>query len=146
FVDVLRGQKIALLAVDEAHCISQWGHDFRPDYSRLGEIRRQLGSPPVVALTATATVQVQKDIFTQLEVGEGEILWEGVERPNLHLAARECTDPDEKFAGLEEWLDAVKGPKIVYFTLITHLSQVSARLACRAHVTYHGDLDDRVRQ
>ena len=63
FLQAIEHCQIQLLAVDEAHCISQWGHDFRPDYSRVGEFRAMLGNPPTLALTATATPEVQKDIL-----------------------------------------------------------------------------------
>ena len=66
FCDAVAQVSVSLLAVDEAHCVSQWGHDFRPDYSRLAEIRARLGDPTTVALTATATPEVQADIVTQL--------------------------------------------------------------------------------
>ncbi len=66
FLEVLRSRKIVLMAVDEAHCISEWGHDFRPDYSRMREIRALLGDPTTIALTATATRDVQSDIIKQL--------------------------------------------------------------------------------
>ncbi len=72
FLAMLAKVKVTLLAVDEAHCISQWGHDFRPDYSRLGEIRAQLGNPQTMALTATATREVQQDILKQLGILEGK--------------------------------------------------------------------------
>src|SRR5262249_7997915 len=132
----------------EAHCISQWGHDFRPDYSRVGEVRKFLGSPPVVALTATATLEVQKDILRQLGLNEENCLklWEGVERPGLFLSAVECEGFDEKLEAVGAWLAEVSGPKILYFTLITNLEKVSAKLAGVPHVTYHGDLEDRARK
>src|SRR5690606_17223902 len=66
FAEVMAQRKVRLLAVDEAHCVSQWGHDFRPDYTRLAEIREQLGNPPTLALTATATRDCQQDIIAQL--------------------------------------------------------------------------------
>ena len=68
FLKAIAGRKIQLLAVDEAHCISQWGHDFRPDYSRLGEFREMLGNPLTLALTATATPEVQQDILKKLNL------------------------------------------------------------------------------
>jgi ATP-dependent DNA helicase RecQ len=147
FLETVRGLKIALLAVDEAHCISQWGHDFRPDYSRVGEVRRLLGNPQVIALTATATREVQADILRQLGMN-GETLWEGVERPNLHLAASECEGFDEKIEGAVEWLRGTVGPKIIYFTLISTLEKVSHVLQVKGfkHTVYHGDLEDRARK
>ncbi|MBX3021443.1 MAG: ATP-dependent DNA helicase RecQ [Bdellovibrionales bacterium] len=145
FRQLLAKVPIALLAVDEAHCISQWGHDFRPDYSRLGAIRQQLGNPPVIALTATATHEVQADILKQLAMGpDAQVLWAGVERPNLHLAAEEFDERDDKEEALLRWLSATEGPKIVYFTLISTLEKVSENLRAKkfAHDVYHGDLDD----
>lgn len=149
FLDVVKERGVKLLAVDEAHCISQWGHDFRPDYSRLGEIRKLLGMPQVVALTATATRIVQDDIVQQLSMGpEAQILWEGVERPNLHLSAGEYDREEDKLKGLEEWLGEVSGPKIVYCTLIGTLERVSEWLQTKKimHEVYHGDRGDRERK
>ena len=77
FQSVIGKLKVKLFAIDEAHCISQWGHDFRPEYSRLGEVRKRLGSPPTIALTATATDDVRDDIVRQLEFREqiGRASW-----------------------------------------------------------------------
>lgn len=135
--------EVKLLAVDEAHCISQWGHDFRPDYSRLGQIRQRLGNPQVIALTATATLAVQEDILAQLQMSDAQILGEGFERPNLFLAAEEFEDTEDKLEALAEWLLEVQGPKIVYCTLISTLEKVSENLRSRGvlHDVYHGDLD-----
>ncbi len=134
--------KVELLAVDEAHCISQWGHDFRPDYSKLAEIRDFLGRPRCVALTATATQEVQEDIRRQLGMDkEALTLWEGVERPNLHLAAEEFEHKDDKLEALKAWLKTTSGSKIVYFTLISTLEKVSAAIAEIPHEVYHGELD-----
>jgi len=149
FLKTLQKVKVPLLAVDEAHCISQWGHDFRPDYSRLGEIRRLLGDPQVIALTATATKEVQADILKQLRLpADSPVLWEGVERPNLYLSAVECDGFEEKIEAAVEWLRTVDGPKIIYFTLITNLEKVSHALQVAGfpHEVYHGDLDDRPRK
>jgi ATP-dependent DNA helicase RecQ len=77
-----------LLAVDEAHCISQWGHDFRPEYSRLGEARKKLGDPPTIALTATATDDVREDIIAQLGLREPTVVVTGFDRPGLLYESR----------------------------------------------------------
>lgn len=85
FIDSLQNRKTSLLAIDEAHCISQWGHDFRPDYTKISEFREILGKPATIALTATATPEIQKDIVLQmgLQESEIEIYNEGICRPNL---------------------------------------------------------------
>src|SRR5581483_2210418 len=77
-----------LFAVDEAHCISQWGHDFRPEYSQLGEVRRKLGSPTTIALTATATDDVRTDIMQKLALREPSIVVTGFDRPNLSYESK----------------------------------------------------------
>ncbi len=148
FLEMLKGLKVTMLAVDEAHCISQWGHDFRPDYSRLGEIRALLGHPQTMALTATATREVQADILKQLGIEkDAQTFWEGVERPNLYLSGVEFADDDDKLEAVAEWLREVQGPKILYFTLISTLVRVSEWLETKGfvHKTYHGDMDDRAR-
>lgn len=88
FRDALEQVSVALLAVDEAHCISQWGHDFRPDYLAIRDLLPDIGRPPVVALTATATPQVQADIVQQLALERPERLVTGFNRPNLHFEVR----------------------------------------------------------
>ena len=83
FLDAVRAVGLKLLAVDEAHCISEWGHDFRPDYARLGYFRRMLGNPTTIALTATATDAVRRDIVEQLDLHEPRTFITGFARPNL---------------------------------------------------------------
>ena len=150
FVAVLRERDIRLLAVDEAHCISEWGHDFRPDYTRVGEFRRELGNPTTIALTATATPDVQIDILRQLGIesfGESldqcQLFHEGIQRPNLSLQVREVWGLDEKIALVVETLKRLgNNSGIVYFTLIRTLEEMSDRLHQMGidHVCYHGDL------
>src|SRR5215211_3542848 len=82
--DRLRAIGISLLAIDEAHCISEWGHDFRPSYLRVGAVRDKLGSPPTIALTATATPDVRRDIARQLGLRDPETVVTGFDRRNLH--------------------------------------------------------------
>ncbi|RMD59190.1 RecQ family ATP-dependent DNA helicase [Candidatus Parcubacteria bacterium] len=85
FVNSLKNIKISLFAVDEAHCISQWGHDFRPSYLKLKTVIEKVGRPPVVALTATATPEVRYDIIKQLDIPQAEIVITGFNRPNLQF-------------------------------------------------------------
>lgn len=148
FVEVILKRKIQLLAIDEAHCISQWGHDFRPDYSRLGEIRQLLGDPPTMALTATATPAVQKDILQQLRILDAQVFVSGLERPNLSLNVHSVVGLDEKVRAIVGLTHQVSGSAIVYFTLIQTLEKVSnelARLGIR-HLVYHGSMSAQDRK
>lgn len=154
FREALASVDVRLLAVDEAHCVSEWGHDFRPDYTRLREIREQLGQPTTIALTATATPEVQADIIHQLGLTASEVklVQEGIERPNLSLHVEPVYDDDQKL----EWVLRLLGDEqgvaagscIVYFTLIKALQRFSEQLQRRqiAHLCYHGDLDRRQRR
>ncbi len=150
FVELIRRRRLSLLAVDEAHCISQWGHDFRPDYSRVGEIRRLLGNPTTLALTATATPDVQDDIITQLGLTRGQIklFHEGIARPNLHLAVHQVWGQEEKLQNLLALLQRLPGNGICYFALIKTLQEFGERLRARglAALHYHGDLDSLERK
>ena len=148
FLEVIARRDVRLLAVDEAHCISEWGHDFRPDYSRLVEIRELLGNPTTIALTATATPDVQADIVRQLGLrpDQIELFHEGIDRPNLRLDVEEVWGDDEKLARIVAVRDRYStspGSGIVYFTLIRTLERFSELLRQRRvpHVCYHGDLD-----
>ncbi len=85
FLNDLKKTKVSLFAIDEAHCISQWGHDFRPSYLRLKNVVKEIGSPIVVALTATATIEVREDIMKQLNLNKANLIVSGFARPNLHF-------------------------------------------------------------
>lgn len=150
FCEVMQQRTILLLAVDEAHCISEWGHDFRPDYTRVDEIREELGNPPTIALTATATPEVQQDIVRQLglEPHQIHLFHAGIERPNLSLAVRHVWDDDEKFDAVREIRSRHCGSGIIYFTLIRKLREFSDQLWSDniSHLVYHGDLDRRDRR
>lgn len=147
FLQSIQGRKLGLLAIDEAHCISQWGHDFRPDYSRLGEFRKALGDPPVLALTATATPEVQKDILRQLNIPTAPVFSSGIERPNLCLRVHDVYGTDEKIRGIVALRHQFPGPAIVYFSLIQTLYKVSEELSRMSigHLIYHGQLPSQVR-
>ncbi|HHJ51714.1 MAG TPA: ATP-dependent DNA helicase RecQ [Caldithrix abyssi] len=144
FVELLSHREISLLAVDEAHCISQWGHDFRPDYTRLKEFRAIMNNPPTIALTATATPQVQQDIIAQLGLRPDEvrIFHQGIERPNLFLAVEDVWGESEKLKKIRQALQLHPGSGIVYFALIKDLTEMSRRLfsAKIHHQIYHGEL------
>ncbi|MCP4451481.1 MAG: ATP-dependent DNA helicase RecQ, partial [Planctomycetes bacterium] len=150
FLDVLARRRVQLLAVDEAHCISTWGHDFRPDYTRLAHIRRTLGDPTTLALTATATPDVRQDIVRQLGLSPDQvtIFNTGIERPNLQLDVCEVWGDDEKLKCIAEVYQNRPGSGIVYFTLIKTLEQFSDRLQAlkTPHLVYHGLLDRKNRR
>lgn len=153
FREMLAKRDVRLLAIDEAHCVSQWGHDFRPDYSRIAEIREMIGNPTTIALTATATAECREDIYRQMSIDPAdiELFHEGIDRPNLRIDIDSVLDEDEKIDGL---LDAIDDPElwgadrnqpggtIVYFSLIKTLVRFSEVLVKKGidHVTYHGDL------
>src|SRR5215471_14521856 len=94
--------KVSLVAVDEAHCISLWGHDFRPDYLRMRSVVKDLKSPPILALTATATPAVRRDILTQLGIESATQVVSGFDRPNLYLEVREVSTAAEKIRTIVE--------------------------------------------
>jgi ATP-dependent DNA helicase RecQ len=142
FAEAIRTAQVSLLAVDEAHCISHWGHDFRPDYARVGEIRGLLGDPPTLALTATATPQVQQDILRILRAPDAAVVSTGIERRNLFLSVAEAAGDEGKLARILERLHTVGGPGIVYFALIKDLLRFEGELRRRGFgpLVYHGDL------
>jgi len=150
FLEVIAKRRISLLAVDEAHCISQWGHDFRPDYTRIAEIRHILEQPPTIALTATATPEVQEDIVNQLGLlpGDVRLFHEGINRPNLTLDVMNVWGDDEKRKTIGQIRAIHRGSGIVYFTLIRTLMEFSENLEKEGveHLVYHGDLPRNMRR
>jgi ATP-dependent DNA helicase RecQ len=114
FLDAIRATPIQLLAIDEAHCISQWGHDFRPDYAKLGRFREWLGGVQTIALTATATPRVRDDIVQVLGLKRPKQFMSGFARPNLHFGVVQRQNDREKDEELEEFLRTQKGSGIIY--------------------------------
>jgi ATP-dependent DNA helicase RecQ len=144
FLAAIDKRTVDLLAVDEAHCISEWGHDFRPDYSRLREFRGLLNNPVTLALTATATPEVQIDIRIQLGLNDEtmKLFDEGIDRPNLSLHVKECWGDDDKVREIEQIMASHKGAGIIYFTLIKTLDEFSFKIGKKwPHVCYHGKLE-----
>jgi ATP-dependent DNA helicase RecQ len=140
FIDTLRRQRVGLFVVDEAHCISQWGHDFRPAFLEIGQALRQLGQPPVLALTATAIAEVVDDIRQQLGRPKMHVISTGVFRPNLRLQVAQATREEQKFDLLREALGKARGCGIVYTATVKACEEVHDRLrAAGESVTrYHG--------
>ena len=140
----LRDMGVSLLAVDEAHCISEWGHDFRPSYLRMSAVRERLGDPVTVALTATATPEVRRDIAKQLHLREPATIVTGFDRTNLHYNVVPVKNDAEKDAALADTLQRVEGQAIVYASTRKAVERIAAVLA-RAKVSsvgYHAGLDD----
>ena len=129
FQSTLDQLRPALLAIDEAHCISQWGHDFRPEYSRLGEIRQRLGEPPTIALTATATHDVREDIIQRMGLIEPAVVITGFDRPNLAYESRRVSKVADKSAELLSLWREEPGTGIVYCSTRKSVDEVSAMLA-----------------
>ena len=148
FLTKIRGADVRRIAVDEAHCLSQWGHDFRPDYQRLGEVREALGSIPCLALTATATPQVQDDIRATLGMADARLFHSGIARDNLALSVHHALTDQDKLDRLEEVLRATGGPAIVYCALIKDLRMLENELQRRDFwpMVYHGDLSAHERR
>jgi len=149
FVAAVRQLNVKRMAIDEAHCISQWGHDFRPDYRRLKEYRKLLGNPPVTALTATATPRVQQDIIDclGLSAGEVDVHVHGFDRPNLALSVVQAGDEERKDAALASLVANETGCGIVYVGTRKAAEQVTKNLKRvePSTIVYHAGLDAEAR-
>ncbi|OJW04200.1 MAG: recombinase RecQ [Planctomycetales bacterium 71-10] len=144
FTAMVERVRPALLAIDEAHCISQWGHDFRPDYARLGEARRRIGSPPCIALTATATDVVQRDVAEQLGLRDPRLFVTGFDRPNLRYVVARTNRDEAKLEALGRILERNPGPSVIYASSRARCESVAAHVAKelrREVVVYHAGLD-----
>ncbi|MFB0837707.1 MULTISPECIES: RecQ family ATP-dependent DNA helicase [unclassified Arthrobacter] len=130
-VDRIKALDISLFVVDEAHCVSSWGHDFRPDYLALGNVREQLGNPPVAALTATASPPVRDEIVERLGMKDPLVLVRGFDRPNIRLdVVRHHEDKGKRKAVLEEVADlARKGQGLLYAATRKDTEKYAAKLA-----------------
>lgn len=131
----------ALFCVDEAHCISEWGHDFRPSYLRLGGARERLGSPPALALTATATPRVRSDIAARLGLRKAIVLLAPAHRENLRLTV-EIVPGTEKLRAVGRRIRALRRPGIIYCATTTAVDQLAGALG-RAGIPvarYHGKM------
>ncbi|UDY25309.1 RecQ family ATP-dependent DNA helicase [Nocardioides sp. Kera G14] len=137
-----------LVAVDEAHCVSAWGHDFRPDYFRLGELLEELGEPRIVAMTATAAPPIREDIVERLRMREPRTIVTGFARENLALGVRRVADQDEQRRAVIESVNNSRGTGIVYCRTRPATEEYAALLAGQGRRTaaYHGGLGHRRRE
>src|SRR5918993_5356196 len=140
----LRDMGVSLLAIDEAHCISEWGHDFRPSYLRMASVRERLGDPPTIALTATATKVVREDIARQLHLDDPTTVITGFDRTNLHYHVVPTKNERDKDAALVEILRRHDGLAVVYASTRKAVERIAGELD-RARIPvvgYHAGLDD----
>jgi ATP-dependent DNA helicase RecQ len=148
YVELLRRTGVSLLVVDEAHCVSQWGHDFRPAYLGLRDVVRELGRPPVLALTATAPPEVAADIVAQLAIPDAPVISTGIERPNLAFQVLRTVNDQAKRARLDEILAAEPGCGLIYVATVRIAAELHRALGGEGAGVglYHGRLRTRARQ
>ncbi|HEX8161248.1 MAG TPA: ATP-dependent DNA helicase RecQ [Pyrinomonadaceae bacterium] len=148
FLETLGKNRIDFVVVDEAHCISEWGHDFRPAYLALGEAVRALGSPPVLALTATATSEVMRDIAKHLNLRDARVITTGIYRPNLRYEVARVTNELEKREGLVRLMRETGGTGIVYAATVKAVEALAEFFAGSEFevAKYHGKLPARERK
>jgi ATP-dependent DNA helicase RecQ len=150
-LDQVAALRPSLVAVDEAHCVSAWGHDFRPDYLRLGTAVTRLGRPPVVALTATASPPVRDDIVERLGLRDPLVVVRGLDRPNIDLEVRRFVeDADKRRAALDTavgLVEELRGPGLVYAATRRDTEEIAAALAERGlrAAAYHAGLPKKQR-
>jgi ATP-dependent DNA helicase RecQ len=144
FVQAVREAEISLVAVDEAHCLSQWGHDFRPDYLKLGPALEALGRPQILAATATATQEVRDDIVRQLNLREPGVFVSGFDRPNLRYMVRNTPNEASKLEKLAQIVGWASGGGIVYCATRKNVEKVAEFLSQHEPgvVAYHAGLDE----
>ncbi len=144
-VQLLREVKISFYAVDEAHCISEWGHDFRPEYRRIRSLVDQIGRAPIIALTATATPKVQSDILKNLSIPDAAVFKSSFNRPNLYYEIRDKVDPEKD---LIKFIRQNPGKSGIIYCLSRKKVEEMAELLCINGIKalpYHAGLDARVR-
>jgi ATP-dependent DNA helicase RecQ len=147
FFEVLLGRKVSLFVVDEAHCVSHWGHDFRPDYMMLGSIAERLGRPPILALTATAPPEVQDDVTAQLGMKDPFRVIGELVRPNLFLEVQPAVNDERKDAELERILRGTQGGGIVYTATVKEAERLYEQFSGRWPLAlYHGKRTARQRE
>ena len=141
FQNLIEHQAPSIMIIDEAHCISQWGHDFRPSYLRLGDTIRECGIKQVCAFTATATLQVREDIIKQLQRPEMILHAAGFKRPNLAFSVQHCKTNQQKSAAIRKLLKT-PGPTIIYASTRKTVEQLANEFQ---FIPYHAGMSDEAR-
>ncbi|MBC7788920.1 MAG: RecQ family ATP-dependent DNA helicase [Anaerolineae bacterium] len=147
FFERLLKRRVCLFVVDEAHCVSQWGHDFRPDYLTLGSVIKRLGGPPILAVTATATSEVRADMIRQLGMRDPHVTITGFARPNLRFEVRRTVNADLKDVAINEILRDTEGSGIIYVATIKETERLHKEFCQRFPVgMYHGKMTPLARK
>jgi ATP-dependent DNA helicase RecQ len=148
FIRAVASARVSLFAIDEAHCVSEWGHDFRPAYTRLGARRELFPDAPMVAVTATATPTVRRDIVDHLGMRDPAVQVGGFDRPNLHWAVLPAADEVTKLALTLKALRGLRGSAIVYVSTQEAADDVARALSDAGHAAgaYHAGLPDARRK
>ncbi|MBQ0127157.1 MAG: DNA helicase RecQ [Bacteroidales bacterium] len=144
-VHMLRGVKVSFYAIDEAHCISEWGHDFRPEYRRIRALVEQIGRAPIIALTATATPKVQSDILKNLGIPEARVFKSSFNRPNLYYEIRDKVAPEKDII---RYIRSNPGKSGIIYCLSRKKVEELSELLCINGIKarpYHAGLDAKVR-
>jgi ATP-dependent DNA helicase RecQ len=147
-IERLQSAKPSLFVVDEAHCISEWGHDFRPDYLRLGTIIEALGHPRILALTATAAPPVREEIVSRLQMRDPHTIVQGFNRPNIWLGARRYLNDEEKQSELLQLVKRVKKPGLIYVATRKRAEEIAQLLTERKvnAAFYHAGMKAKERE
>jgi ATP-dependent DNA helicase RecQ len=147
FFERLLARKVSLFVVDEAHCVSQWGHDFRPDYLTLGSVVARLGRPPILAVTATATGAVRDDIIRQLGMRDVRVTVTGFARPNLRFEVARTVNERMKDDALRRILNESTGAGVVYCATVREAERLHERFGGEFSIgLYHGKMSSADRK
>lgn len=147
-IQKLQRLTLSLFVIDEAHCISQWGYDFRPDYLKLGEVREKLGNPLTLALTATATSKVRDDIVRSLQMNNATKVESTVDRPNIAFYVDKISDYHDKQNRLLKYVEKLEKPGIIYFSskkAADHMTQFLKEKGMDRVMSYHSGMDQEQR-
>ena len=145
---LLRDMTLSLFAVDEAHCISQWGHDFRPEYARMGFLRNQFPNVPMIALTATADKITREDIVRQLQLRQPQIFISSFDRPNLSLSVKRGYQPKEKSKAIVDLITRHRGESGIAYCMSRSKTETVAQMLQKHGIrcgVYHAGLSARQR-